>query len=78
MKLMRTTFQHMFPSITVKTVNLAECRRVVLFHYDKNQDIVELRHYAILATPTGISKSIKKILTNKVPNLGELQVIFNI
>ena len=46
-KLMRTTFQHMFPSISVKTVKLNECRRVVLFHYNKENETVEMRHYAI-------------------------------
>ena len=31
-KLMRITFQNMFPAINVATVKLAECRRVVLFN----------------------------------------------
>jgi len=31
-KLLRVTFQNMFPAINVATVKLSECRRVVLFH----------------------------------------------
>ena len=71
-KLMRTTFQHMFPSISVKTVKLPECRRVVLFHYHPEDGTVEMRHYAVRATPTGINKSIKKLLEAKIPDLGRL------
>jgi len=32
-KLMRITFQNMFPAINVATVKLADCRRVVLFNF---------------------------------------------
>lgn len=74
-KLMRTTFQHMFPSISVKTVQLSECRRVVLFHFNSENGTVEMRHYAIRASPTGISKSIKKILQSKIPDLSQLEVL---
>ena len=35
---------------------------------------VEMRHFAIRATPVGISKSVKRVLQLKVPNLGELEV----
>ncbi len=74
-KLMRATFQHMFPTINVKTVKLSECRRVVLFNFNKEDGSVELRHYAIRATPVGISRSVKKVLQSKIPDLGELQDI---
>ena len=74
MKLMRTMFQHMFPSINVKSVKLTECRRVALFHFNKENGTVELRHYAIKASPVGVSKSIKKLLQANIPNLGELEV----
>jgi len=72
-KLMRVTFQNMFPSINVKTVRLSECRRVVLFHYRKEDGMVEMRHFAIRAQPVGISSNVKKILQAKIPNLGDLQ-----
>ena len=73
-KLMRTTLQNMFPSIDVKTIRLTECRRVVLFHYRKDDGVVEMRHFAIKATPVGINRNIKKILQSKVPDLSALQV----
>eukprot|EP01038_Epipyxis_sp_PR26KG_P008146 gene8146-11026_t len=74
-RLMRTTFQHMFPTINVKTVRLSECRRVVLYHYNKEDETVEMRHYAIRANPVGISRSIKKVLQSKIPDLSALEDI---
>lgn len=74
LQLMRVTLQHMFPSINVNTVRLNECRRVVLFHYLKENSLVEMRHYAIRAAPVGISRSIKKVVHAKIPNLGNLKV----
>jgi len=71
-KLMKTTFQRMFPTINVKTVRLTDCRRVVLFHYKKDEDCVEIRHYAVRAKPTGISKSVKRVLEGKLPALGQV------
>ena len=75
LQLMRVTLQHMFPSINVNTVRLNECRRVVLFHYLKEDSTVEMRHYAIRASPVGITRSVKKVITSKIPNLGNLQDI---
>lgn len=72
-KLMRVTFQHMFPTINIKTVRLSECRRVVLFHLN-DEGTVEMRHYAVRANPVGVSKSVKRIIEAKIPDLGSLQV----
>jgi len=72
-KLMKVTFQHMFPSINVKTVKLAECRRVVLFQLRKEDGLVEMRHYSITANPVGINKNLKKIISGRLPNLSELK-----
>lgn len=72
LKLLKVTFQHMFPTINVKTVQLSNCRRVVLFHYNKDTDTVEMRHYAVRANPVGISKGVKRIVQAKLPNLGKL------
>lgn len=72
-KLMRVTFQHMFPTINIKTVKLSECRRVVLFHLNEDGN-VEVRHYAVRANPVGVSKSVKRILDAKIPDLGSLEV----
>jgi ribosome biogenesis protein SSF1/2 len=71
-KLMKITFQNMFRTINVKTVKLSDCRRVVLFHYHKEDGTVQMRHYAIRANPVGISRNVKKIIQSKVPNLAEL------
>jgi len=120
-KLMRITFQNMFPAINVATVKLKECRRVVVFHLveeevevqeeveedddedeDQNeqsdeeeeetndkkktkkktmktvtkiQQRVEMRHYAIKATPVGVDKKIRRIIQAKIPNLSKVQDI---
>lgn len=59
-KLMKVTLQNMFPSINVATVKLQDCRRVVMFNLDKANGTVVMRHFAVRATPTGITKAIKK------------------
>ncbi|CAI5703976.1 unnamed protein product [Peronospora effusa] len=74
-KLMNVTFQNMFPAIDVQTVALSECRRVVLFNYEKETDTVEFRQYMIRAAPLGLSKSAKTIVKAKVPNLNNLEDI---
>ena len=96
-KLMRITFQNMFPAVNVATVKLADCRRVVLFnfmrrdvddqvkkqkaggdkndpnHYDGEEDEeVEVRHYAIKATPVGVNRKVRRIIQAKIPNLSKL------
>ena len=37
---------------------------------------VEVRHYAIRANPVGVSKSVKRIIDAKLPDLGSLEVFF--
>lgn len=74
-KLMNVSFQNMFPPIDVQTVKLAECRRVVLFNYEKETDTVEFRQYVIRANPLGLSKSVKNIVRAKIPNLAKLDDI---
>lgn len=77
-KLMRITFQNMFPAINVATVKLADCRRVVLFNVTRNdegQDVVQVRHFAIKATPVGINKKVRRLIQTKVPNLSNVQDI---
>ena len=95
-KLMRITFQNMFPAVNVATVKLADCRRVVLFNfmrrdvddqdkkqkaggdkndpdYDEEEDEeVEVRHYAIKATPVGVNRKVRRIIQAKIPNLSKL------
>jgi len=61
-KLMAVMLQNLFPSINVSEVKLAECRRVVLFHMDKQSGEVEFRHYFIRAKAVGHSKQVKRVI----------------
>ncbi|CAG8459858.1 2059_t:CDS:2 [Ambispora leptoticha] len=75
-KLMTTMFQNMFPPINVKTMQLSEARRVVLFSYNSETKHIDFRHYSINVKPVGISKSIKKIITSdNMPDLHNLNDI---
>ena len=74
-RLTRIVLQNMLPSINLKKIKLSDCRRVVLFNYLKEDGLIEVRHYAIRAQPVGISRSIKRVVQAKLPNLGELKDI---
>lgn len=79
-QIMRLTLQHMFPSIDVRSVKISQCRRVVLCNYQSETGLVDIRHYAIRAQATGVSKNIKKLVAvagnaKQLPNLGELEVL---
>lgn len=77
LKLLRITFQNLFPATNVFTVKLQDCRRVALFHYDETNDSIEWRHYAITATPVGVNRRVKRLITtkHKLPNLHHCQDI---
>jgi ribosome biogenesis protein SSF1/2 len=94
-KLLRITFQNLFPQINVSTIKLKDCRRVVLFNLieeekegpmeeeeeeeimqgqrrRRKQQIIEMRHYAVKATPLGMNRKVRRILeiakkTNRAP-----------
>ena len=80
-KLMRITFQKMFPAVNVADVKLRDVRRVVLFNLTKNEeqdDVVEVRHYAIRATPVGVDRKVRRVVRvngNKLPDLSKLNDI---
>jgi ribosome biogenesis protein SSF1/2 len=83
-KLLRITFQNLFPAINVATVKLSDCRRVVLFNLipqpdgedgEKTKAVVDIRHYAIKATPVGIHKKVRRLVQAKLPNLHKVQDI---
>jgi ribosome biogenesis protein SSF1/2 len=84
-KLLRITFQNMFPAINVATVKLADCRRVVLFNLIEQEEeggkegtkkqIVEVRHYAIKATPVGVHRRVRRLVQAKLPNLSRVSDI---
>lgn len=75
-KLMKITFQNMFPPIDVGTVVLSDIRRVVLFNFmGGDSEEVEVRHYALRANPTGVNRGIKKVVQAKIPNLSKIDDI---
>ncbi len=75
-KLMRITFQNMFPAVDVGRIKLNEIRRVVLFNLVKDEDEeVEMRHYAVRANPTGVNRTIKRVVQSKIPNLNRVDDI---
>ncbi|KAF5286598.1 hypothetical protein FQR65_LT12507 [Abscondita terminalis] len=69
MKLMASMFQNMFPKINLTNVDLNNIRRCVLMNYNQSSDLIDFRHYVIKITPVGVSKSVKKVVQGKVPNL---------
>ncbi len=73
LKMCMITFQNMFPAINPATVKLLNCRRVVLFHYHKGTGEIEVRHYVIRAMPVGITRAVKKMAQNRLPDLGKLE-----
>jgi len=93
-KLMRITFQNMFPAINVANVKLKDCRRVVLFHLIEEEETqneksssvsgnetpqvqqrIEIRQYAIKASPVGIDRKVRRLIQSKIPNLNKVQDI---
>lgn len=75
MKLLATTLQNMFPSISIQTVKLSTIKRCVLFHYDQETGSILFRHYAIKVLPVGTSRSVKKLLKRRVPDLSKYKDI---
>lgn len=75
LSLIQTTFQNMFPSINVDMVNLASIRRCVMIRYNEEDDTLDIRHYSIKTVPTGMSKSTKKLLQSKLPDLSRYKDI---
>lgn len=74
-QLMTAMFQHMLPSIDVKTVKLAHARRVILLHLDPKSGEIQFRHYVVKASPVGLTKSVKRIIKGKMPDLSKRQDI---
>lgn len=75
LKLMTTVLGNMFPTIDVNSVSSKDCRRVVLFNYDKLTGVIEVRHYGVIKRPSGVSQNIKKLIRlrnnpNKLLDLG--------
>lgn len=66
----------MFPQINVNTISPNNCKRVVLFHYNNENDLFEFRHYGIRIIPAGVNRNIKKIILNEsLPELSRVNDI---
>jgi ribosome biogenesis protein SSF1/2 len=59
-------FQNLFPPIDVGKMNIKSCRRVVLVHHDRESGRTHIRQYAITATPTGMTRGLKKLMRGGV------------
>lgn len=58
------SFQNMFPKININKVKVADCKRIILFNYASDKDIIEVRHYLVQLKFRNISKNLKKVLEN--------------
>ena len=74
-KLSVATFQHMFPELDVERISITDVKRVALFNYNRDSNVIEFRHYAVRVHSTGVTKGIKRILQTKIPNLQNLKDI---
>jgi len=76
-KLVRATFENMFPAFDVSTVKIADCRRVLLCARRKKEGSCsyELRHYAVRANAANVSKPVKKVVEAKTPDLSAFKTV---
>ena len=56
----------MFPTISVKNVKLADCRRVVLIDFNKEDGTVQIRHYGVQTRASQLSRTVQQIVRSKV------------
>jgi len=64
-KLLAESLRNMFPPIDIDTFSTNNCRRVAMFHMEKNGTI-QFRHFAITTKLHGVSRSIQKLINGKV------------
>ena len=68
-----TLVQNLFPSVNPHTVEIKNKKRVVLFDYDAEHDLIRFRHYRISIPASGLSNAMKTLLYgNGLPDLGDL------
>lgn len=56
-------------------IQLGTIRRCVLVSYNPNNNLIDIRHYAITLVPVGVNKAVKKIVQRKIPDLSKLEDI---
>lgn len=74
-QLLSVTLQNMFPPINIQKLKVSGCRRVVLFEMDPATDTIEFRQFAIHVAPAGLSKSVKRLVQGRVPDLSNVDDI---
>ncbi|GAV08014.1 hypothetical protein RvY_17772 [Ramazzottius varieornatus] len=74
-KLTTAVLQSMFPSLNVTKIKLNQVRRCVLFNYDPETELIEFRHYNVRAVPHGVSRTVRKIVKGKIPDMSRHQDI---
>jgi ribosome biogenesis protein SSF1/2 len=74
--LMGQLFQSLFPTININLIKPGDVHRVVLFQYDAEADVVEVRHYFVIGKAVGLSRTVKKLFEGRVPTkLNQLEDI---
>ena len=61
-----TFLQNMFAPIVVSKIKLEEARRVVVFHYEADDQLIHVRHYRIHIRSSDVSKPIRKVLSSQL------------
>lgn len=54
--------QSMFPPINVKKLKINSIKRCILFSYDEEKDLINIRHYHVDLVPTSQNKNFKKVI----------------
>ena len=47
----------------------------MLYNYNPQTNLVEMRHYSIQVVPVGLTKGVKKLVLGKIPNLAKCEDI---
>eukprot|EP00750_Incisomonas_marina_P003571 INCI1323.1.p1 GENE.INCI1323.1~~INCI1323.1.p1 ORF type:complete len:406 (-),score=86.13 INCI1323.1:620-1837(-) len=74
-QLATATFQNLFPALDIATIQLGACRRVLLFNYNKDTDHISMRHYAITANPRNVTRGVRQLIKQRIPNLQGMEDI---
>ncbi|WBW73150.1 RNA-binding protein involved in ribosomal large subunit assembly and maintenance [Schizosaccharomyces osmophilus] len=59
--LLTTTFQNMFPPLSLQSTNINSVKRVLLLN-KRDDGYIDLRHYLITTKPVGVSRPINRLL----------------
>eukprot|EP00667_Euglena_gracilis_P008853 EG_transcript_8987 len=66
-KMAQTLLTNLYPQLRVDKVQLANCKRVVLFHLNEDTDMIDVRHYVITGQRKVQNKAIKRLVKGKLP-----------